>query len=149
MLRAGPGRTAPPARKTSGGRDQALGGLHALGKLLNAKRGPLPPNSKEKRGPLEFSPEHVVETNDMALPSIASFLSHHAPAFFTDVHEMSAACASLSDAELFVGKLYAERDRSETTYPEQYAVSLLGRTVAASNLSPAPSTFRPLNKPPM
>ena len=125
-----------------------MSGLHALGKLLYAKR--LPPTPDDPRGPLSFSPERVVDTNDMHCSSILAFTVHHSPSFFTDCEELSDAYRSFSDADVFVSKIFSQdRDRGETVYPGAYATSLVGRTVAAFNSHPAPRTFHPLTKPPL
>ncbi len=94
-------------------RDVKLSSFHALGKLLYAKRLPRlnPPtalhnncmrNWDDGRGDLEFIPEEVLESTDMAIGSALSFVSFHSPDFFTNISDLSKAFDRLSDAGTFL-----------------------------------------------
>ena len=85
---------------TDGLRDSRLSPFHALGKLLYAKR--VSSDATNRRPPLEFVPEDIVEQSGMPLYSSIYFLQGHAPDFFTDVNELSLAFDKYSDAALFM-----------------------------------------------
>jgi cell cycle checkpoint protein len=71
-------------------RDIRWSPFHALGKLLYAKRHP--------HGSLEFDPENVVEQSGMPWNVSLFFLQSHAPAFFTDVCDLTKSLDHYSDA---------------------------------------------------
>jgi cell cycle checkpoint protein len=90
-------------------RDIPLSPFHALGKLLYAKRVVSSDVASanhdvvaQRRPPLDFVPERVLEQSGMALQGSIYFLQGHAPDFFTDVDDMSRAFASYSDAAMFM-----------------------------------------------
>lgn len=143
---------------TSNKRDVKLSSFHALGKLLYAKRRQRGQDSQlstksstefgvhkwdDGRGPLEFTPEEVLDQTDMNTGSAISFLSYHSPDYFTDITELSHAFDHLSDAGSFLDRFGA----SDGPYPIDYASSLGGRSVADANKNPAPSQFRHLTAP--
>ena len=114
---------------TTAQRDVRLSTFHALGKLLYAKRKgnttALSPNidsiispsesissfhdcswNIDRRPPLEFQPERVLEDSTIGLNGAIHFLGYHSPDFFTDISELSTAFSRLSDAALFLDKSY-------------------------------------------
>jgi len=138
-------------------RDVKLSSFHALGKLLYAKRLPKlnPPtvvrnpcmtNWDDGRGDLEFIPEKVLESTDMAVGSALSFVSFHSPDFFTDVSDLSNAFERLSDAGTFLDA-FGGQYQSDGPFPLDYASCIGGRAVANANKNPAPHQFRHFSTP--
>ncbi len=104
-------------------RDVRLSTFHALGKLMYAKRVSsrtdsiiMPTESissfhncawnKDRRPPLEFQPERVLEDSTIGLNGAIHFIGYHSPEFFTDITELSTAFSRFSDAALFLDKSY-------------------------------------------
>lgn len=136
--------------KESTKRDTKLSMFHALGKLLHAKRKPVCQHTLEEtkmwddgRGPLEFDPEDILSRSGMGVGSAVSFLSYHAPDYFTDITQMSRAFDRFSEADMFVNRYYQGGIQSLM----DYASSIGSRAIADSNLTPAPPTFRQLSAP--
>mmetsp|Transcript_59846 Transcript_59846/g.177360 ORF Transcript_59846/g.177360 Transcript_59846/m.177360 type:complete len:788 (-) Transcript_59846:40-2403(-) len=150
-------RVARAGSNKEGRRDKRLSTFHALGKLLYAKRKKTHGNSaggactnaassSESMPPLDFVPEDVMNESDMEQGGALSFLLYHSPDFFTDEIELSQAFDSFSDAAMLLGR-NADRDRSDSVFPEQYVSSLAGRAVADANRHPAPNKFRQFGAP--
>ncbi len=132
-------------------KDTKLSTFHALGKLLYAKRvdkqhppqkGELdyhePLWNRDRRPPLEFNPEQVLEEGDIGISGAISFVQFHSPDFFSDIMELSNAFDKLSDGAFLMSRHWDLRD---------YSVSLCSRAVGDSNKHPAPTTFRHLTAP--
>jgi len=106
-------------------RDTKLSTFHALGKLLYAKRVTekdmkKTPNENEKiyhdcewnndrRLPLQFDPERVLEDGDIGIMGGLSFVQFHAPDFFTDITELSTAYDRFSDCAFLMDASYEVR----------------------------------------
>lgn len=97
-------------------RDITLSTFHALGKLLYAKRKTSQEiqlsssslsDGTDRRLPLDFDPEKVLEGSSIGLYGALSFLGYHTPEFFTDITELSEALDTFSDAAFFMDKLYS------------------------------------------
>ena len=112
-------------------KDTRLSSFHALGKILYAKRQyngedntPSPRANlltrnlatdgsrwksfhwTDKRPPLAFDPEEVLNQNDMGPEGAVSFLAFHAPDFFTDEMELCEALETFSDAVMFLNRAF-------------------------------------------
>ena len=142
-------------------KDTKLSTFHALGKLLYAKRlaekdvktkqircgsseGEINYHgcewNRDRRPPLQFNPERVLEEGDIGISGAISFVQFHSPDFFSDIMELSAAFDTLSDSAFL---MCHSSDLSD------YAVSLCSRAVGDTNKHPAPSKFRQLTAPKM
>ena len=92
-------------------RDVKLSAFHALGKLLYAKR-QINTNKdtgsfhSSERPPLQFIPEEVVNSCDMSLEGMVSFLSYHCPDFYTSEMDLSEAFELFSDTVLLLDRTY-------------------------------------------
>ena len=110
-------------------RDTCISIFHALGKLLYAKRKAVngihgtttsslfgeeetitsyhnSPWNKDKRPPLEFNPEMVLDHCDIGLNGAINFVEYHCPDFFTDIDELNVAFSRFSDAAFLMDKAY-------------------------------------------
>jgi cell cycle checkpoint protein len=162
------GRPAGAATATSGGqdvrkRDERLNPMHALGKLLYAKRkgsggsAASSPNLDSRwhdsRGPLAFDPDDVLDRCEMELPGALQFLAYHAPDFMTDVEELGDVLASYSDAAWLMdaggSNIHPHRAAAPAAQRlvSDLAASVAGRAVSTFNVHPAPFKFRQLSKP--
>jgi len=103
----------------------------------------------DKRPPLSFDPDTVLNNSDMGFDASLYFLAHHTPDFFTDINELSDTFETYSDSAFLMheGKFTSDRENVGVASPLQYAVSLAGRAVAISNKHPSPKRFRSLNAP--
>jgi cell cycle checkpoint protein len=100
------------ASRLSDRRDEPLSAFHALGKLLYAKRKESPTydgNEANRRPPLQFVPEEVIQNSSMSLYASLHFLHYHAPDFFTDSIELSRAFDLYSDAAVLMDCVSVER----------------------------------------
>jgi cell cycle checkpoint protein len=150
-------------------RDERLNPMHALGKLLYAKRkesgGAAPsPNLAspseaatiasrwhDLRGPLTFDPDDVLDRCEMELPGALQFLAYHAPDFMTDVEELGDALASYSDAAWLMDAKGSRTHHASAPAAQRLVTNLAGavagRAVSTFNVHPAPFKFRQLSKP--
>ena len=149
-------------------RDAFLPPLHALGKLLYAKRDP-------ETGVLESDPDHTAASTAYDGGTVAAFLAHNAPDFFTDIGHFATAADTWATADRLAGAFHAALHLGRraddpglgedaagaagaSTSPatgtvavsaEAYALTLSARAAAVANAAPAPRAFRPLRKPPL
>ncbi|CAM9945180.1 unnamed protein product, partial [Phaeothamnion confervicola] len=154
-------------------RDVFLSHFHALGKLLYCKRldpagNPLLRGGGDNGaaangvgggsgdaaillGPLTFVPEDVLERSNMSVDRAAAFLQYHCTDFYTDCDQLAAGLRYMSDADLFVAAEFdpsGMHDRSgDGEFPSQYAASMAGRAIAATNRRPAPNRLRAFGAP--
>lgn len=144
-------------------RDERLNPMHALGKLLYAKRkepgaaaataspSNLASRWHDPRGPLAFDPDDVLDRCEMELPGALQFLAYHAPDFMTDVEELGDALASYSDAAWLMDAGGSSSGRASAPAAQRLVTSLAssvaGRAAATFNVHPAPFKFRQLSKP--
>ncbi len=169
-----PPRGAPRAPQ----RDAFLDPLHALGKLLYAKRG--------EDGCRESDPDAVAASTAYDGATVTAFLHHNMPEFFTDVSHLASSCADMVAADVLISTLslasagisdpgagrfgpnhsngglsedilggstsseHASRGVTAAVAisAEAYALTISARSVGTRNMSPAPRRFRPLCKPP-
>jgi hypothetical protein len=87
--------------RVSSRKDEFLSTLHALGKLLYAKRDP--------SGNLECDPDAVMETAPFDATTASSFLSENCPAFFDDITDLAVAMETFSDADVLEGSGWRSR----------------------------------------
>ena len=97
----------------------------------------------DKRLPLEFNPETVLEHSTISLNSALNFVQYHSPDFFTNIDELSIAYDRFSDAA------YLMDSNTNNNFPhyDGYTTSLISRSVADANKHPAPSKFRQFHAP--
>ena len=131
-------------------RDTKLSTFHSLGKLLYAKR-VLDVNGDSR---LAFDPETILQRSDLGIEGSLRFLEFHSVDFFTDITELSSAYSSFSDVADMLGYATAPgRNRgandgsSSSVFPYECASSIAGRTVANTNIHPAPNKFRQFSRP--
>jgi cell cycle checkpoint protein len=143
-------------------RDTKFSTFHALGKLLYAKRiqeHEMDPSlgkevsfhecawNTDRRPPLQFVPEQILDHSDITIDGALSFLQNHSSDFFSDISDLSTALDLFSDASYLLSTCSVEQ--RDSNYPNSYATSLCSRSVAYSNKNPAPLRFRQLNAPPI
>jgi cell cycle checkpoint protein len=143
----GKGSTASKKSSLSTLRDTNIMPFHALGKLLYAKRQKVPAKDDKQRPPLEFDPEAVVEKSQMEVSGVLHFLEYHCVEFFTDVDDLAVALDHFSDAATLLDHPRQQVPSTNSIFPESYATSLAGRTVANANRHPAPTSFRSFGAP--
>jgi hypothetical protein len=107
------------------GRDDFLDALHALGKLLHAKRRPreapvaaasaAAPAGGGGRGELEYDPDTVMAGCPYDAATTGAFLLENGPAFFTDVGQLAAALETLSTADVLSAHAVAGGGRARWT----------------------------------
>jgi len=127
-------------------RDTKLSTFHSLGKLLYAKR----VSSSDGKSRLAFDPEAILEQSDLGVEGSLRFLEFHSVDFFTDIIELSNAFSSFSDAADMLGHATTKRSNSHENnniFPYACASSIAGRTVANTNIHPAPTRFRQFSRP--
>ena len=130
-------------------RDTKLSTFHSLGKLLYAKR-VLDKNGESR---LAFDPETILQRSDLGINGSLRFLEFHSPNFFTDIAELSRAYSSFSDVadmlsfDTFSGGSTGTNNGSSSVFPYECASSIAGRTVASTNIHPAPNKFRQFSRP--
>jgi cell cycle checkpoint protein len=130
-------------------RDTKLSTFHSLGKLLYAKRA-LDVNGDSR---LAFDPETILQRSDLGIEGSLRFLEFHSVDFFTDITELSRAYSSFSDVADMLGYATAPgrnrgiHDGSSSVFPYDCASSIAGRTVANTNIHPAPNKFRQFSRP--
>lgn len=194
------GQSTSKSGSSNSQRDVRLSTFHALGKLLYAKRLSSKSKSKssltamtttvianyqnfhdaswnnDKRQPLEFEPEQVLDQSAISLNNAVHFMGYHSPDFFSDIDDLEKAMCRFSDAALFMDKSYVsvkcEKETicinfgtnpffvqlcvilkqqtsniNDVSFPNGYATSLISRSVGDANKHPAPSKYRPLSSP--
>ena len=141
--------TATLRKEGQNNRDTKLSTFHSLGKLLYAKR--IVDMNGDSR--LAFDPERILERSDLGIEGSLRFLEFHSVDFFTDITEISNAYSSFSDAVDMLGSFLAPGTRrdsmngSESILPRDCASAIAGRTVANTNIHPAPNKFRQFSRP--
>ena len=146
------GGSRPPTLSIQGqnNRDTKLSTFHSLGKLLYAKR--VVDENGESR--LAFDPESILQRSDLGVEGSLRFLEFHSPDFFSDITDLSKAYASFSDVadmlgyDTFTGgSSRGTNGANSSVFPYECASSIAGRTVASTNIHPAPNKFRQFSRP--
>jgi cell cycle checkpoint protein len=101
-------------------RDKKLSTFHALGKILYAKRVDHIPQGRlnhekdyhdyswnvDKRPPLQFDAETVLEESDIGIHGALNFVQFHSPDFFSEISDISQAFSNFSDAAYLLDSPY-------------------------------------------
>lgn len=101
-------------------RDKKLSTFHALGKILYAKRVDQIPQRRlnhekdyhdyswnvDKRPPLQFDAETVLEESDIGIHGALNFVQFHSPDFFSEISDISQAFSNFSDAAYLLDSPY-------------------------------------------
>ncbi|KAJ8606382.1 hypothetical protein CTAYLR_009310 [Chrysophaeum taylorii] len=120
--------------------DSRASDLHAIGRLLRAKR--------DHSGALAYDPERLVERATMNPDALSAFLQFNCVHFFLDEDDLAEALDTFSDADLFAARLWSpDRDSADAVHPEAYLASLAARASSTANRRPAPGAWRPVRKP--
>ena len=144
--------SSPPTMGVKGqnNRDTKLSTFHSLGKLLYAKR--VVDENGESR--LAFDPEMILQRSDLGVEGSLRFLEFHSPDFFSDISDLSKAYASFSDVADMLGydtfsggSSRGTNGANSSVFPYECASSIAGRTVASTNINPAPNKFRQFSRP--
>ncbi|GAB5035278.1 cell cycle checkpoint protein rad17 [Nannochloropsis oceanica] len=127
-------------------KDAYTSNFHAIGKVLHAKRrSPLyrdvegKEGGQEARGRLAFVPEDVLGKCEMEVDGLATFIQAHCVPHFGGMNELSQALGFFSDADVLLARVFStafQRDQTDAAFPHEYVLSLLGRTVACTNVHP-------------
>ena len=105
---------------TMDSRDKKLSTFHALGKILYAKRVEYVPQRSlnhekdyhdcfwnvDKRPPLQFDAETVLEESDIGIHGALNFVQFHSSDFFSEISDISQAFSNFSDAAYFLDSPY-------------------------------------------
>ncbi|KAI6650710.1 Cell cycle checkpoint protein RAD17 isoform X1 [Oopsacas minuta] len=103
-------KPVPPVPVYSSIKNHPLSSLHAIGKVLHAKRKPwrskdvpasLPSHlSHHTREELQYQPDHVFETSTLSSDLFLSFLHCNLPEYSIDINELTIACNYLSQSDI-------------------------------------------------
>ena len=104
---------APGGGSETGGSDQRMSSLHVIAKLLHGNK-PVGDDSaattqrkRAKKRSREWEPESLMRSCDMGVDAVAAFVQHNCVEFFTDVDDLCAGLEVLSDADLFVARVFS------------------------------------------
>jgi hypothetical protein len=56
---------------------------------------------------VEWRPEELMRQCDMGVDAMSCFLQHNMVEFYGDVSELANGMAAMSDADLFVGRMFS------------------------------------------
>eukprot|EP00534_Pseudo-nitzschia_fraudulenta_P003188 CAMPEP_0201134062 /NCGR_PEP_ID=MMETSP0850-20130426/50550_1 /ASSEMBLY_ACC=CAM_ASM_000622 /TAXON_ID=183588 /ORGANISM="Pseudo-nitzschia fraudulenta, Strain WWA7" /LENGTH=256 /DNA_ID=CAMNT_0047404861 /DNA_START=152 /DNA_END=922 /DNA_ORIENTATION=+ len=140
--------SATLGNKGQNNRDTKLSTFHSLGKLLYGKR----VAGVDGDSRLAFDPESILERSDLGIEGSLRFLEFHCVDFFSDITELSNAYSSFSDVVDILGNATEGGGRRSSNgnsgmFPYGCASSIAGRTVANTNINPAPNKFRQFSRP--
>jgi hypothetical protein len=116
------------------GRDDFLDSLHALGKLMYAKRG--------HDGQLEFVPESIIAGCAYDAATTMSFLTQNAVGMYQSLSELHSTLDLWSAVDVLL-----ENGSYRDSLAEQCCASLVSRSISTLNRDPAPRTFKEIRKP--
>jgi hypothetical protein len=96
-------------------KDAYMSNFHAIGKVLYAKRYPLPPHEdeegreegEERRGKLSFVPEEVLGKCEMEVDSLSTFIQAHCVQHYGEMEELSEALELFSDSDVLLARVYS------------------------------------------
>ncbi|KJE95562.1 hypothetical protein CAOG_06005 [Capsaspora owczarzaki ATCC 30864] len=139
---------AAPTSLLATGRDTSLFLFHALGKILNCKRGPaclpmeeLLTTESNRRRELLMNPEEVIDQTHVSPELFVAYLHQNYSEFYADLDDISHAADHLSDADLLLGG-WRNKDSLQS-----HASLVAARGIAYERQHPAPQSWRPLHKP--
>ncbi|DBA01587.1 TPA: hypothetical protein N0F65_011343 [Lagenidium giganteum] len=127
-------------------RDDFYSELHAIGKILHARKSTA--MTTKEQNACGSSLDRVMETATMDVETLLSFVHENVVGYYTQIEELSEAAELLSLTDKMSSESY--RAAGNTQAYKRYrevAKTILVRSVLVTNVHPAVTAFRPVQKP--